>query len=118
MQTCGALTWPLCLCSALCACGPLCPGSCCGIPCCFTLQGGIWAQFKRHPTFCQINRDKLIRVLLVVLQIALILVAFHIGRYFCFDGVGGCASGDPAAGGAGLLAGGADPAGGADGTGR
>ena len=70
----------------LCQCDQLCPGDCCGIPCCFTFKVDWRAQFAAHGPNCVVNVTKLQWVLQALLVVITHLVAFYLGRYFCFDG--------------------------------
>lgn len=90
----------LCRCdAALCQCDQLCPGECCGIPCCFTIDCGLWAKFIPARTNCVVNVTKLYMLLQFLLVVLTHFIAFYLGRYFCFDGVAStdCFSDDPAA---------------------
>ena len=70
----------------LCQCDQLCPGVCCGIPCCFTFKVDWRAQFAAHGPNCVVNVTKLQWVLQALLVVITHLLAFYLGRYFCFDG--------------------------------
>ncbi len=65
----------------------MCPGECCGIPCCFSLSLGLHAKFIAARPSCTLNVTKLYMLLQFLLLVLTHLIAFYIGRYFCFDGV-------------------------------
>ena len=70
------------------------------MPCCFTIDCGLWAKFIPARTNCVVNVTKLKDLLLFFVAVLTHIIAFYLGRYFCFDGMAtpDCGfSSDPAA---------------------
>lgn len=84
-------------CCKLCRYGANCPGKCCGIPFCVDVNCMIDLKFAK----CWGEWDPFYwRMLLqVLLGVFTHIIAFYLGRYFCFDGMAVACdySSDPAA---------------------